>query len=481
MTQATCSRSRAFLMCILVLLCGMTVPAVAQGVTEPPPRIDAAELDFMQGVEAFEQEDYGMAYRRFRLVYETYPLNRKTTAAILMAGKALYREGAYQRAVDLMEALRTQYPTSSYTGEAQRMQGFAEQALRLAEQQSRTIQIGIALPMSDRQAAFTQMLFNGIRLAVEEHNEVGKGGLARMVFRDTQNEAAGASEAVSSLAKEDADVIIGPLLSRESVAAARQAERERIVLMPPMATNEEVGEGRTYVFQANPAITMRGRVMARFAIRDLRLTSFGVVAERGSNSISERMAEGFQDEALLLGANVEFFELLPGRRGWSSWADSMDAEVLSSVEAVYMPVEGRNAPDLIANALESLGRTGASPRVLGNTRWHDLSGGRRASRYNAVYTNEFYVDNTDPEVIDFQRRYRALAGESPSRLAYAGYDVGRYLLMHLSTSPDEPLQAVLREAPRYEGLGLRLDFQNSTINEALFFFHYDSGDMRLLR
>ena len=37
--------------------------------------------------------------------------------------------------------------------------------------------------------------------------------------------------------------------------------------------------------------------------------------------------------------------------------------------------------------------------------------------------------------------------------------------------------AALRQAPLYEGLGTRIDFETGNINEAIFFLRYRSGRM----
>ena len=133
-----------FLMLLLVLLLAPASPAVAQ---DTVPRIEDAELVFDQAVQAFEEGDFGMAYRRFRLLYDTYALNRKTTAAYLMAGKSLYRSGQYREAADLLTAFIRRFPTSSYIGEAQRTLDFALQQMELAEGRRETIDLGVLLPL----------------------------------------------------------------------------------------------------------------------------------------------------------------------------------------------------------------------------------------------------------------------------------------------------------------------------------------------
>lgn len=475
----------AVVLVCMVLGAFTVAPSSHAQITEPPAQIQQAQATFDQGLTAFDEGDYGMAYRRFRLVYESYPLNRYTTAALLMAGKALYREAAYEDAIDLLTQFVDQYPTSSYTGAAQLTIDRAREAVGREQRQERQLRIGIALPMTPREAAFSQSLFNGIRLAVDAFNtDSARMYSARMFFADTRNQEGTTRRAVTRLAQEDSvDVIIGPLFSKEARAAARAAEREQVVLMAPLATEEDVSAGRRYTFQANPTIAMRGRVMAEFAIRDMRLASFGLFAEQGTNSISERMAEGFQDEALRLGADVPFYELLRESQQWASLLDVVGDDAVRSVEALYLPIDGSSAAQLAGGALRDLDRAGTYPRVLGNTRWSDVENAERASQFHVTYTTEYHLDASDEAVRDFQRRYQALAGESPDRLAYVGHDIARYLLEHLVTQQEQgtALVDLLQTAPRFEGLATRLDFQQSNVNQAMFILTYRDGTRRLLR
>ena len=70
---------------------------------------------------AYEAEDYAGAFFGFRDVYERDPVHTKTTAAHLMAGKALYRHGDHQAAIDLLQEFIREYSSSRYREEAERV------------------------------------------------------------------------------------------------------------------------------------------------------------------------------------------------------------------------------------------------------------------------------------------------------------------------------------------------------------------------
>lgn len=460
--------------------------ATAQDTGRGIPRVEDAELIFEQGLEAFEAGDYGMSYRRFRFVYRDYPFNRKTTAAILMAGKSLYRDGEYRRADDLLTELIETFPESSYLDAAERTRGFARQQQEGPDAEAEPVRLGVALPLRDEDAALTQAFFNGVRLAIEERNSADARPV-RMIFRNTANNPDTARRAVRELAREGADMIVGPLYSREAAAAGIAAEEEGVVMLAPLATEEEVASGRRYVFQANPTPTMRGRLMADFAINSLLMDELGVVGQYG-NSISERMAEAFQREALDQEASVLFYELLERSRAWTTLADAVGTDTLGRVEAVYMPISGQDAPTSIRGALEGLDRARANMRILGNTEWHDRAIEQQASKYLVTYSNDFYLDEASPAVQRFIEQYRAQYGETPDqlsrtaeRLAYTGYDVATYLLERSDEAEGRPLREVLRAAPAYQGLGIRIDFREGNVNQAMYYHRYRNGRVDLLR
>lgn len=369
-----------------VLLVGLAgAPSAGQAqVRDTIPRNSDAELMFEQGISAFERGNYSKAAERLRLVND-YALNRKTTAALLMQGKALLRLGRYQEAVNVLETLLEQYPETSYAQEAQRVLEGARKRLEESGTQPDTLRVGVALPMTDAHVALSQALFNGIRLAVDEHNglrrryvppagfkaapdsfdiantaEVYSDSLAKaegrttvttatdtarvdslqivteqarrpdwiakMYFRPTGATPEGARAAVDSLLRRDeVDVVLGPLFSRTARPAGAVAEQARTLLVAPLATNESVSEGKNYVFQTNPTIRLRGQIMAQFAAEGLLTKSASIIYEKGIAD-SERMAEGFRAEAKEQGFRIPFTLRLDTPRDWSRLPEAIEED-----------------------------------------------------------------------------------------------------------------------------------------------------------
>ena len=450
---------------------------------EVVPRDAEAESLFEVALQAFESADYDLAYDRFRTVYERSPLHRKTTAATLMAGKALYRRGAYSECIDLLSAFRTQYRSSSYLMEAERLIAYARLRLQHDQERSRALLLGVALPMNAEDRALAQSLFSGVRIAVDEHNRRYLPPI-RIIFRDTQNSESGARRAVGALVEEGVDAIIGPLYSDEVLAAARVADRADVVLMAPLATSGRITRGRRHIFQANPTIDERGRFMARRAVESLGFLRLGVAAER-SNDISERMAEGFHREARRLGAEVVFHARLSSDRDWARIPDLIEPDVLASIDAIFLSVHSDQDYEvhrIVEETLTRFGRISSPPHVLGGSAWRNVSSGPNRQRSAVSYADVFFVNDMRREVRTFKQSYKAISqGAAPGRLAYVGYDVAQFLIHHLLEPSEGSLAASIRLAPLYEGIGTRIKFDEDRRNEAMFLFHYTEQGVRLAR
>jgi len=446
------------------------------------PRIEAAENEFAQALLTFERGDYSLAYRQFRRVVEAYPLHRKTTAAWIMAAKALYRLGDYEQMRRWLAEFEARYPTSRYHAEARRLEHLAEVAQAQQYRQAQTITLGILLSMDAENAALTQALFDGIRLAVEARNADSLLAPVRMVFRDAGTTPAQARAALRSLVQDQkVDFVLGPLYSEQAIAAAEVAEQLGVVLVAPLATDDAVSRGRRWIFQANPTLSVRGQLMARMAVLGLRLRRLGVAALFGDPT-AELMAEAFQAEALRLGAQVVFYKLLPNAQAYANLVEQIGRDTLQQAEALYLPLSGAQAPALEQAALTSLTRAGVSIRILGNAAWRDVRAPLEASRYQLTFSNDFWVDSTRAEVWRFQQQYQALRHRKPDRLAYVGYDVTRFLLQQLpERSRLHDLPDRLRGAPLYQGLGMRLYFEGGQVNRALYFHRYRDGRLELIR
>ncbi|MEM8600405.1 MAG: ABC transporter substrate-binding protein, partial [Bacteroidota bacterium] len=256
-------------------------------------------------------------------------------------------------------------------------------------------------------------------------------------------------------------------------------------LLAPMATDEAVTERRRYAFQFNPTPTTRARTMARFALDGVGARTLGVVAEQ--EGTGGRMAPVFDASATRLGATVPVYDLLGDRRDWFSLTQRLPAADLAALDALYVPLDSRDANQTMRNVVRNLDRAGVRLRLLGNGVWHTMEDVERAAPYGLAYTLDFVPDPARRGGREFVERYRALSGGvDPDRLAYTGYDTARFLLTQLAALPgseDAPRDALanaLRSAAPYQGLGIRVDLAGGQSNQALYLMEIREGQRVLV-
>ena len=111
------------------------------------------------------------------------------------------------------------------------------------------INIGALLPMTGSVAAFGQMAWDGINTAKQIEPEA-LGRPIEIKLADTKSEKVDSANAVSRLIEKDKVVaIIGELISGNTIAASDLAERAKIPMVSPTATNPLVNQGKKYVFR----------------------------------------------------------------------------------------------------------------------------------------------------------------------------------------------------------------------------------------
>ncbi len=477
--QATRARAvrRAALVVVLLAAGGLRTVLAQYAL----PEDEAATVLFEEGLAAFEDANYRRALDYFERVYERRPAHTRTTAAMVMAGKALYRSGEYERCLELLHDFERRFPSSNYRSEAGRLRSYAEVQLEHAQARSGAFKLGVALPMNPEDRAVTQAMFNGIRLAARERNGSGND-LVRLVFRDTEHSVQGARRAVSSLVDQGVDAIVGPLYSEEAVGAAAEAERNAIVMVAPLATGAEITEGRRYVFQANPTIARRGAYLARWGVTERGFVKVGIVADR-NDELSSEMADGFYREARRAGADVVFFARIYSPLDWSRINALVGPEVLSAADAVFLAVHAerdREARRLAAEAVRELGTLERPPYVLGSEAFGGASWAGSLRGLEISYVDTHDTAESGMELRRFERRFRELShGAEPGRFALVGYDVAGFLLDLLLDDDLPSLIRRLEQAGPYEGLGTRMDFTGGQRNQAMFLYHVTAEGPRL--
>ncbi|MGA9756495.1 MAG: ABC transporter substrate-binding protein [Desulfobaccales bacterium] len=193
------------------------------------------------------------------------------------------------------------------------------------------IKIGLYLPMTGSAAAMGQMVWEGVQVAHKLQPQV-LGQPVKLILVDTRSDRIEAANAVSRLIEKDrVAVIIGEVISSDTLAGVPIAERAGIPNISPTATSPLVTQNRQYAFRACFEDGLQGRIAARFAWEDLKARKVALLIDQAQD-YCVGLANFFKEE----------FQRRGGRIVATSYIQTGDQDFTAQISAL----KGAN-PDLI--------------------------------------------------------------------------------------------------------------------------------------
>jgi branched-chain amino acid transport system substrate-binding protein len=137
--------------------------------------------------------------------------------------------------------------------------------------------IGAYMPMTGGVAAFGQMCWSGIETAKKMEPEV-LGRPVELKLVDTRSDKVESANAVSRLIeKEKVVAILGETISGNTIAGADYAERRKIPMISPTATNPIVTQNKNYIFRVCFIDTDQGLIGAKLAMERLNAKTAALI------------------------------------------------------------------------------------------------------------------------------------------------------------------------------------------------------------
>jgi branched-chain amino acid transport system substrate-binding protein len=166
-----------------------------------------------------------------------------------------------------------------------------------------TVKIGAFLPMTGSVAAYGQDANNGIKFAMGMRPEV-LGKKVEYILVDTKSDKIEAANAVSRLIeKEKVVAILGEMISGNCMAGAPIAEKAKIPVVTPTATNPLVTQGKKYIFRVCFIDPVQGDIAAKYAFSTLKAKKAALIVDR-SQDYCVGLAKFFKDAFSKLGGQI---------------------------------------------------------------------------------------------------------------------------------------------------------------------------------
>jgi len=166
-----------------------------------------------------------------------------------------------------------------------------------------TIKIGGWLPMTGAVAAYGQDANSGIAIAMEMQPTV-LGKKVEFTVADTKSDKIEAANAMSRLIEKDKVIaVIGEMISGDTMAGGPIADKAKIPVVSPTATNPLVTQGKKYVFRVCFIDPVQGDVAAKYAFNTLKAKKAALIVDK-SQDYCVGLAKFFKDAFTKLGGKI---------------------------------------------------------------------------------------------------------------------------------------------------------------------------------
>jgi ABC-type branched-subunit amino acid transport system substrate-binding protein len=427
----------------------------------------------------------------------------------------------YQQARQTLGDFIKRYPDNPYLEQLRKLRVRAEQLGH------GILKCGVILPLTGAMAEPGKEMLEGIQFAVDRHNE-GTGASVEIIVRDSGSRILQAVRAMQELCgNREIVAIIGELESDITAAIAAVAQEYGIPLLAPTATVDGLTGIGNCIFQLNGGLSARGEMLAEYALRNLGLRRFAVLApaddygkpmrdsfvrkieETGGEILIEKWYfEGAEELGSYLGTQLkgireeglkrmlkdsvvvqiteEEMEALEERglpeqpiyttQDFPGLVDSTSLAV-TSIDGFFLPVFHEHlqyvAPQLAYNNFRTV--------FLGGVPWNDPEFLDEHRNYvdGVYFLSDFYPDPFDSRYFRLRDNYRRTTGKDLENMTIFGYDA-MGLLLHVAGEkalPREQIRDRMTGIKDFQGIRGSVTFNKDRVNVDMHLLQYLDGKL----
>ena len=283
--------------------------------------------------------------------------------------------------------------------------------------------------MTGPQATFGQSTHNGIMMAADEVNAAGgiNGRKIKVLSEDDQSKQEEAANAVTKLiSQNNVLAIIGEVASSASIAAAPICQSNKVPMITPSSTNDEVTKKGDYIFRICFTDSYQGEYQAVFA--DQWTTTSGkpktvAMLTDVKSDYSQGLAKVFTAKFTALGGKIVGTQSYAN--GDSDFRSQLTTIKGTNPSLLYVPGYYTDIGQIAIQARD----LGITAPLLGGDGWESPKlieiGGKALE--GCFYTNHYFYADPSPVVSSFVQKYKERYGQIPDALAALGYDAMKTL------------------------------------------------------
>lgn len=275
------------------------------------------------------------------------------------------------------------------------------------------------------QATFGQSNHNGVMMAADEINAAGgvNGRKIKVLTEDDQSKTEEAANAVTKLISQNSvSAILGEVASSASIAAAPICQSNKVPMITPSSTNDDVTKKGDYIFRTCFTDSYQGENIAKYVAQQLHFKRAAILTDV-KNDYSTGLTRVITQTFTQLGGQIV------GNQSYSN-GDSDFRSQLTAIkgmnpEVIFVPGYYTDIGQIAQQARD----LGITVPLAGGDGWESPKlieiGGKALE--GCFYTNHYFYGDPSPMVRNFVQRYKDRYGQTPDAMAALGYDAMKVL------------------------------------------------------
>lgn len=328
------------------------------------------------------------------------------------------------------------------------------------------VNVGILLPLTGTQAFYGKDTKNGIDLAI---SELKNSQIKIKVFvEDSQSLPSESAKAINKLISSDkVSAVIGDSTSTNTLAAGSIAEKAKIPLISPSATNDSITLDKKYLFRVCFKDSFQGVVMANFSRQNLKAKT-AMVLEDSDSDYSSGLSKTFVKTFESQGGKV--FEVLKYSQKDTSFTAQLGDVRKLKPDVLFIPGFHQQVGVIMREAKDLQIKS----KIIGGDGWDtpELRMIAKGSENESYFSNHYSEEIDNPKLKNFISKYSKKYKTKPSSFAALGYDSMNILyqaIQNAKSSESEKIRTELTKIKKFEGVtgNITIDKHNDAIKSAV--------------
>jgi len=336
-----------------------------------------------------------------------------------------------------------------------------------------SIRIGAIAELTGDMPAVGESCKKASEMAVKEINDAGglevgdKKYKVDLFVEDNAGKAEqSASAAQKLITQQKVLAIVGPNATRYAIPASEIAESSKVVLITPWSTNPKTtldaktDKPKSFVFRACFIDPFQGRVVAKFALDNLKAKRAAVLYDVASD-YNKGIAEYFKATFEQNGGQVVAFETYTTND--KDFSGQLTKIKKADPDVIFLPNYYSEVPLQIQQAK----RLGIRVPFLGSDSWGSAEllklCGKECEGY--YFSTHYAADAATPVATKFIQTYQAAYNAVPDDVAALTYDAFQLLFQAIKSAGSLDRQAIrdaMARIPRYDGVTGIMQFKEGS-------------------